>query len=92
MLMDIVEMPFMRYPAMPEVAQLYAILAKYAVFGIAPIVIPPIFPDIPIPTSRIPTHKGEEETSTAERTWLTSSSTRRTAVTFSMWSRRPRRG
>lgn len=60
-LMDVVEMPFMRYPAMPEVAQLYAILAKYAVFGIIPIVIPPIFPDIPVPTSRIPTHKGEEE-------------------------------
>src|SRR5687767_13848209 len=30
-LMNIVEMPFMRYPAMPEIAQLYAILAKYAV-------------------------------------------------------------
>ena len=30
-LMDLVEMPFMRYPAMPEIAQLYAILAKYAV-------------------------------------------------------------
>lgn len=55
-LMDILEMPFMRYPAMPEVARIYVILAKYAVFGIVPIVIPPIPPDVPIPTNEIPTH------------------------------------
>jgi hypothetical protein len=59
-LMDLVEMPFMRYPAMPEIAQLYAILAKYAVFGIVPIVIPPILMDPPIPTERIPTHNGTD--------------------------------
>ena len=55
-LMDLVEMPFMRYPAMPEVARLYLILAKYLVFGIVPIVLPPIPPDVPIPTNEIPTH------------------------------------
>ena len=59
-LMDILEMPFMRYPAQPEVARLYLILAKYLVFGIVPIVIPPIPPDIPIPTREIPTHKGTD--------------------------------
>ena len=55
-LMDVVELPFMRYPAMPEVARIYVMLAKYLVFGIVPIVIPPIPPDIPIPTREIPAH------------------------------------
>jgi hypothetical protein len=59
-LMDIVEMPFMRYPAMPEVARLYLILAKYLVFGIVPIAIPPIPPDIPIPTTEIPSQRGTD--------------------------------
>jgi hypothetical protein len=57
-LMDVLEVPFMRYPAMPEVARLYVMLAKYLVFGIVPIVLPPIPPDIPIPTREIPTHLG----------------------------------
>lgn len=57
-LMDVLEMPFMRYPAMPEVARIYLMLAKYLVFGITPIVIPPIPPDVPIPVEEIPTHMG----------------------------------
>jgi hypothetical protein len=57
-LMDVVEVPFMRYPAMPEVARVYVMLAKYLVFGIVPIAIPPIPPDVPIPTKEIPTHLG----------------------------------
>lgn len=57
-LMDVVELPFMRYPAMPEVARLYVMLAKYLLFGIVPIVIPPIPPDVPIPTREIPSHLG----------------------------------
>lgn len=59
-LMNLVEMPFMRYPAMPEVAQLNAILAKYAVLGIAPVVVPPIVTDVPTPTEEIPTHTGTD--------------------------------
>ena len=55
-LMDLLEVPFMRYPAMPEVARVYVMLAKYLVFGIVPIVIPPIPPDVPIPTKEIPSH------------------------------------
>jgi len=58
--MDVVEMNFMRYPAQPEVARLYVILAKYLAFGIVPIVIPPIPPDVPIPTREIPTHRGTD--------------------------------
>jgi hypothetical protein len=58
--MDVVEMNLMRYPAQPEVARLYVILSKYLFFGIVPIVLPPIPPDIPIPTREIPTHRGTD--------------------------------
>ncbi len=59
-LMDVVEMPFMRYPGMPEVARVNLILAKYAVFGVIPAVIPPIFTDVPDPTRRIPAQTGTD--------------------------------
>jgi hypothetical protein len=59
-LMDLVEMPFMRYPAMPVVARVYAVLAKYAVFGIAPIAIPPFIPDFPNPLDEIPSQTGTD--------------------------------
>ncbi len=59
-LMDLVEMPFMRYPAMPEIAQLYAILAKYAAFGIAPMVLPPVIPSLRVPTEGYDTHTGTD--------------------------------
>jgi hypothetical protein len=61
-LMDVIEMNFMRYPAMPEVARLYVILSKYLLFGIVPIVLPPIPPDIPLPIHEIPTHFGTDLT------------------------------
>jgi hypothetical protein len=53
-LMDIVELK-LPYPAMPDAAQLYAILAKYAVYGIQPVVIPPPVVSVPRPTNQIPT-------------------------------------
>lgn len=59
-LMDLVEMPFMRYPAMPEVAQIYAILAKYAAFGIAPIAVPPVIPALRLPIEGYDTHTGTD--------------------------------
>ncbi len=59
-LMDLVEMPFMRYPAMPEIAQLLVILSKYAVFGIIPALIPPPVVALPNPTEYIPTHTGTD--------------------------------
>jgi hypothetical protein len=58
--MDLVEMPFMRFPAMPVIARVYAILAKYAVLGIAPVAIPPIIPDISNPFEEIPTQTGTD--------------------------------
>lgn len=59
-LMDLVEMPFMRFPAMPVIARVYAILAKYAAFGIAPIAFPPIIPDIPNVLEEIPHQDGTD--------------------------------
>ena len=59
-LMDVIDIPIMRYPGMPIYARLNLLLAKYAVFGIAPLVIPPIFPDVPIPTDQIPTQTGSD--------------------------------
>lgn len=40
------------YPAMPDFARAALILAKYAVFGVIPLVIPSVLIDVPIPTER----------------------------------------
>jgi hypothetical protein len=53
-------MPFMRFPAQPVIARVYAILAKYAAFGIAPIAIPPIVPDVPNVLEEIPHQNGTD--------------------------------
>lgn len=59
-LMDVVEMPFMRYPNMPEPAIVNAVLARYAAFGVVPAVVPPIFTEVPFITERIPTQTGTD--------------------------------
>ena len=59
-LMDIVEMPFMRYPAMPIIARIYAILAKYAVLGVAPVALPPFILDVDLPIEKIPSQTGTD--------------------------------
>jgi len=59
-LMDVIQMPFMRYPALPISARVAVILAKYAVFGVVPLVIPPLFEDVPIPIEKIPTQTGSD--------------------------------
>ena len=45
------------YPAMSEYVRVNLILLKYAALGVAPLVIPQVFEDIPIPTERIATHQ-----------------------------------
>jgi hypothetical protein len=60
LLMDIVEMPFMRFPAQPHIVRVYSILAKYAAFGIAPIAIPPVIPDVPNMLEEIPSQTGTD--------------------------------
>jgi hypothetical protein len=59
-LMDLVEMPFMRFPGMPTIARVYAILGKYAVLGIAPVAVPPIIPDITNPLEEWPSQIGTD--------------------------------
>lgn len=48
------------YPAMPREARVALIVAKYAVFGMIPLVIPSVFIDVPIPVDRIPVHRGTD--------------------------------
>jgi hypothetical protein len=59
-MMDIVELPFIRYPAMPEFVRVNLILAKYLVFGVIPLVVPPLFTDVPNPTKKIPSQTGTD--------------------------------
>lgn len=47
-------------PAMPNEARVLLLLAKYALFGVLPMVIPSVLIDIPIPTDRIPRQQGSD--------------------------------
>lgn len=58
--MDRQEFSGIPYPAMPAEARVALILAKYAMFGIIPLIVPSVFQDIPIPTDRIPSHEGTD--------------------------------
>jgi hypothetical protein len=58
--MGYLELPGIPFPAMPAEAQVLLCLAKYAVFGIAPMVIPSPIVDIPIPTSQILRQQGTD--------------------------------
>lgn len=59
-LMDHIDFSGVPYPAMPPAARVIMVLAKYAAFGIVPMVIPSIVEDIPIPIERILRHKGTD--------------------------------
>lgn len=48
------------YPAMPAEGRVALLCAKYALYGIIPLVIPSVLVDVPIPTSLIPTHQGTD--------------------------------
>ena len=58
--LDYIELPDIRYPAMPDFARVALIVAKYAFFGIIPKVIPSALLDIPLPTGRIPQQQGTD--------------------------------
>ena len=59
-LMSIVDFDGLPYAAMPPAARVILILAKYAAFGVIPVVIPTIVEDLPIPTERIPRQRGND--------------------------------
>jgi hypothetical protein len=58
--MDYIDFSGFPYPACPVEARVAMIIAKYAFFGIIPMVIPTIFMDIPFPTDRIPRQQGKD--------------------------------
>jgi hypothetical protein len=58
--MGLIDFSGIPYPAMPAEARVALIIAKYAIFGMIPLVIPSLFMDVPIPTSRIPVHQGTD--------------------------------
>jgi len=59
-LMDILEFTGLPFPAMPPAVRVLLVLAKYAAFGVLPLVIPSIVEDLPIPVQRIPSQKGTD--------------------------------
>jgi hypothetical protein len=58
--MDLVDFSGLPYPAMPANLRVAAILAKYAVFGVIPAVVPSPFFDVILPTSLIPAQDGTD--------------------------------
>lgn len=58
--MDMQDFSGLPYPAMPIEARVALICAKYAAYGLIPLPIPTLFPDLPIPVQRIPAHQGTD--------------------------------
>lgn len=58
--MDYIDFTGVPYPGMAPEARVLLILAKYATFGIRPLIIPSVLIDVPIPTERIPVQQGKD--------------------------------
>lgn len=58
--MDMQDFSGLPFPAMPIEARVALLCAKYAPFGIIPLPIPILFPDVPIPVDKIPAQKGTD--------------------------------
>jgi hypothetical protein len=58
--MDTLDWSGLPFPAMPIEARVALLCAKYAAFGLLPVVIPALFPDVPIPVDRIPAQQGTD--------------------------------
>ena len=59
-LMDLNEIRGLPYPATPPSVRVLAILARYAAFGVVPLVIPAVVDEPPVPTERIPQQQGTD--------------------------------
>lgn len=59
-LMDRQDFSGFPYPATPAEGRVALLIAKYALWGLIPMVIPSVLIDVPIPTTLIPTHKGTD--------------------------------
>lgn len=58
--MDMQDWSGLPFPAMPIEARVALLCAKYAPFGLIPLVIPALFPDVPIPVDKIPAQQGTD--------------------------------
>jgi hypothetical protein len=58
--MDLIEVPKIPFLAMPAEARVALLVAKYAMFGIVPLVVPSILIDIPNPIDKIPSQEGSD--------------------------------
>jgi hypothetical protein len=58
--MGLVDFSGLPYPAMTVEARVLLVLAKYALFGMVPMVVPTLLMDVPIPVERIPIHQGND--------------------------------
>lgn len=58
--MDLIDFSGLPFPAMPVEARVALTIAKYAVFGMVPLVIPTLLMDVPIPIERIPSQQGTD--------------------------------
>jgi hypothetical protein len=59
-LMALVELNGVPYPAMPPEARVALILAKYAVLGVVPMIVPSFMTDVSVPTEWIARQKGSD--------------------------------
>jgi len=59
-LTNIIPFDGLPYPAMSPAVRVVVALAKYAAFGMVPMVIPSVIEDVPIPIERIPRHQGTD--------------------------------
>lgn len=58
--MDMQDFSGLPFPAMPIEARVALLCAKYAAFGVIPLPIPILFPDVPIPIDKIPAQQGTD--------------------------------
>jgi hypothetical protein len=61
-LMDIEQISALPFPAMPPSVRVLVILAKYAAFGVIPLVIPAVIDEPPSPLEQIPQQQGTDYT------------------------------
>lgn len=59
-MMDLIELPGIPYPAMPAEVQVTLMLAKYLMYGVVPLVIPSPFPNLANPLEKIEFQKGTD--------------------------------
>jgi hypothetical protein len=57
---DTIDLSGLPYPAMAPEARVALIIAKYAVLGLVPLVVPSLYPDVSSPTNSIPSHRGSD--------------------------------